>query len=214
MGAVHAPGSPCAGDGYQPTAEGPNGRNGIQQADLLPGDQRRGMLLFAVPVGARLRSFTIEGGALRVDLPVAASDRAPVPEYQPGSWPRLGSPQRLVRLHGEALNLTPLAVLDPTPATGGVRPGFRAYSVRLRVVIGGTQPWPLNPEHLVVLVDSTGQQWFPGFVTARTIGAFDPFRDQPGQQQTAWVTWEIPLQAAIVALQASSYPGEVWAWRL
>jgi hypothetical protein len=202
----------ASGGGYQPSASGTEGRDGIDQTDLVAGDERRGTLIFEVPQAERLGYLTV-GGALRVDLggPPTALPALP---YRPGNWPAFGTTQEAVRLAGERLAVTPLRVLDSTPATEGVRAGYRAFAVRLRIRVTGTKPWPLNPEHMVVFVDSTGRQWFPGFVTAPAAPPFDPLRDAPGQEQTAWVTAEIPGSARIVAMMLSPYAGVVSAWRI
>jgi hypothetical protein len=199
---------------YKPTDSGTEGRDGIDQTDLIAGDERRGTLIFQVPAREPLRYLTVGSGALVLDLggpPTAV----PVPSYRPGNWPPLGTTHEVVRLAGEGLSVTPLRVLDPTPATAGVRAGYRAFSVQLRVRVTGTGPWPLNPEIMVAFVDSTGRQWYPGFVTTTSAAPpFDPLRSQPGQEQTAWVTAEIPGQARPVALMLSPYSGVVYAWRL
>jgi len=112
------------------------------------------------------------------------------------------------------LQVTPQQVMDPTPASDGVPAGYRAYSVKLRLRVTGTNPWPLNPEHMVALVDGTGRQWYTGLVTTASAPPFEVLRDQPGQEQTAWVTAAVPGDARIVALMMSPYPGMVWAWKL
>ena len=203
----------ASGARYRPSGKGVEGRDGVDQTDLIGGDERRGTLVFQVPTGEQLRYLAVSGTALVVDLTSPASP-VPVEPYRPGGWPRPGTRQTLDRLAGEKLDVTPLRVLDPTPATGGVRRGYRAYSVQLRLRVTGTSPWPLNPEHMVALVDSTARQWFTGFVTTSAAPPFETLRDQPGQEQTAWVTAEIPGDARIVALMLSPYPGSVWAWRL
>jgi hypothetical protein len=80
--------------------------------------------------------------------------------------------------------------------------------------VTGSQPWPLNPDHMAVIVDDTGIQWFTGFAVSAETPGFDPPHDQPGAEQTAWVAFEIPRAARAVALMLSSYPGRIWPWRL
>ena len=203
----------AAGGAYELDPESVEGRDGIESTDLMPGDERRGTFVFQVPATQRLRYFSIGGNALITDL-AAPGSPASLPPYRPGAWPPLGSTQEAVRLAGERLAVTPQRVLDPTPASDGVAAGRRAYSVQLSLHVTGTKPWPLNPEHLVVFLDSQGRQWFPGFVTTSAAPPFENLQSEPGRRQTAWVTAEIPADARIVAMSLSPYPGVVYAWRL
>lgn len=201
----------ASGDAYQPDPEQIEGRDGIDNTDLMPEDQRRGTEVFQVPARAKLRYFTI--GDLITDASAPAGPLK-VPAYIPGRWAKLGTTQSADRLAGEHLAVTPLRVMDPTPATAGVRAGRRAYSVQLRLKNTGTKTWPLNPEHMVVFIDGDGRQWIPGFVTTTAAPPFDPLRVEPGREQTAWVTAEIPGDATIVAMCLSPYPGIVDGWRI
>jgi hypothetical protein len=203
----------ASGGGYRESSSSPEGRDGIDQVDLVAGDGRRGTLIFQVPAGEPLRYLTVASGALLVDL-TAPPTTMPAEPYRPGTWPPLGIAQPVLRLADERLDVTPLRVMDPTPATAGVRAGYRAYAVQLRTQVTGSKPWPLHPENMVTFVDSTGRQWYPGFVTTSAAPPFDPFTNQPGQEQTAWVTAEIPGQAKLVAMMVTSYPGMTWPWRL
>ncbi|MFF5290330.1 hypothetical protein [Paractinoplanes globisporus] len=202
-----------SGDAYEPHPESVEGRDGIESTDLMPGDERRGTVVFQVPATQRLRYFSVGGNALTTDL-TAPGPPVSLPPYRPGDWPRLGTTQQALRQAGERLDVTPQRVMDPAPASGGVAAGRRAYSVQLSLRVAGTRPWPLNPEHMVVFLDSEGRQWFPGFVTTTAAPGFENLRTDPGQRQTAWVTAEIPKDARIVAMSLSPYAGIVYAWRL
>ncbi len=198
------------GAAYRPSALGPTGRNGIGDVDLVSGDERRGTLIFEVPVTARMRYLAI-GPSLRVDLTGAP---APLPPYAPGNWPGPGTPQTVDRLSGEKIEITPLRVHENAPPDRALRDGYRLYAVQLRMRVTGSQPWPLNPDHMAAVVDDTGTQWLTAFATSPETPGFDPLQDQPGAEQTAWVAFEIPRTARPVALMLSSYPGRVWPWRL
>jgi hypothetical protein len=228
------------GAAYRPSPLGPTGRNGIGNLDLVGGDNRRGTLIFEVPATARIRYLAI-GPSLRVDLAgpaptggpgapdvsagpaptggpgapdVSAGTPAPLPPYAPGNWPGPGTPQTVDRLSGEKIEITPLRVHEDAPPDRTLRDGYRLYAVQLRMRVTGSQPWPLNPDHLATIVDDTGAQWLTAFATSTETPGFDPLQDQPGAEQTAWVAFEIPRTARPVALMLSSYPGRIWPWRL
>jgi len=203
----------AGGDVYEPYPGQVEGRDGIDNTDLMPEDQRRGTEVFQVPARAKLRYFAIGTDDLITDASAPAGPLK-IPAYIPGRWAKLGTTQTADRLAGERLAVTPLSVMDPTPATAGVAAGRRAYSVRLRLKSTGTKAWPVNPENMVVFIDDGGRQWIPGFVTTTAAPPFDPLRGEPGREQTAWVTAEIPGDARIVAMCLSPYPGIVDAWRL
>jgi hypothetical protein len=202
----------AAGDAYQPYPGQIEGRDALDNADLMPGDQRRGQEVFEVPTGRKLSYFTV--GSLVVD---ASKPAGPIkmPAYLPGDWPKLGTTQLADRLPGEKLSVTPLKVMDPTPATAGVRPGRRAYSMQLRLRNVGTKTWPLNPEIATTFIDSHGRNWIPGFVTTTAAPPFKQLHGAPGTPpQTGWVTAELPDDVTIVAMVFSPYPGTVYAWRI
>jgi len=190
------------------------GRNGLDLTGLVGNTERRGPMHFQLPVDDQPRYFLVKDSSLAIDLtgPVAA---VPVEAYRPGRWPKLGTRQVVKRLPGEQIDVTPLRVMDPVATTDGVGPRSRAVAVQLRIKVTGTKPWSLNPENLVGMMDDSGQKWLPGFVTTSAVPQFDPFHTAPGQQTVAWVVAEVPLTSSRpVALMLSSYPGQVWAWRL
>jgi hypothetical protein len=200
------------GNLYQPYPQEVEGRDSLDNADLMPGDERRGQEVFEVPARAKLSYFAV--GDLLLD---ASEPAGPIkmPAYLPGRWPALGTTQVADRLPGERLKVTPLKVMDPTPATAGVKPGRRAYSIEMRLQSAGTRTWPFNPEITTTFIDSRGRNWIPGFVTTTAAPPFDPLHGEPGAKpQTAWVTGEIPADATIVAMIFAPYPGTVYAWRV
>lgn len=189
----------------------PEGRDALDNAELMPDDERRGQEVFEVPAGAELSWFAIDGLVTDASKPAGP---VKLPAYQPGNWPRIGTTQVADRLPGERLRVTPLKVMDPTPATAGVKPGRRAYSVQFRLQSVGTKAWPFSPEITTTFIDSRGRNWIPGFVTTTAAPPFDPLHGEPGgRPQTGWVTGEIPGDATIVAMVFSPYSGVVYAWR-
>ncbi|MEV6851443.1 hypothetical protein [Actinoplanes sp. NPDC051411] len=200
------------GDFYQPYVEETEGRDDLDNAELMPGDERRGRVNFEVPAAVELSYFAID--SLVADASKPAGPVRP-PPYRPGNWPGLGATQVADRLPGERLEVTPLKIMDPTPAGAGVKAGRRAYSVQLRLRSVGTRTWPFNPEITTTFIDSRGRNWIPGFVTTTAAPPFDPLHGEPGgKAQTGWVTGEIPGDARIVAVIFSPYTGVVYAWRV
>jgi hypothetical protein len=211
---------------YGQIAQGPSGRDGVSQADLVGGDERRGTLIYQVPARVKIRYFAVaqdkvaDNGRLHnasmvLDLTKTSSPGPPLVAYRPGDWPGVGTTQRLSRPTGEQLDATPTRVMDPVVGGKGVRAGYRLYSVQLRVQAVGAKPWQVNPDNMATLIDDSGRQWYTTFATTPgTVPEFDNFNAAPSATNTGWVTFEIPDAAHAVGLMLSSYYARTWAWRL